>query len=507
MLSSTAAPDNGDRRETSESKNGAADRLPRWPIALALALSFGTAFWGIAQPEFWHDEVATISAVTRPFPELLQMLRNVDAVHALYYVLMHPWAAVFGTSELAMRTPSAIALILMSGFLTRTTMRWAVSVTGEGVSRSVISGVLTAVLAAALPGLTWAGQEARGYAMGMLACVVALWCFENYLRGYRRADLLGFGVAQILAVGFTMYSLLVVPLFVLRAVLAGRKPGLHTLMAAAGIGVAAAPLAVLAYSQSEQVAWINRGIPEMLQRMAAQYFFSPANADGHWGGIGHALAPWLALLSAVIVIVGLIRSRDRGLTRWLLAYALLPAVALLLARIVGMQLYTERYLAFAAPVVVALLALSLTTLPSRALRMVLIGVLVVGFIPSLVGQKEAEAKIGHEYRTAAEFLGDPESVIFMEAVDRSLIYAYPLDHPIEDPMLAEDRLSSDTLWGINREGWMAWEVPVHGRTAVVSYHSNEYHQTVVESLEARGCSVTGHDASTRFGITALDCSG
>lgn len=130
MLSSTAAPDNGDRRETSESKNGAADRLPRWPIALALALSFGTAFWGIAQPEFWHDEVATISAVTRPFPELLQMLRNVDAVHALYYVLMHPWAAVFGTSELAMRTPSAIALILMSGFLTRTTMRWAVSVTG-----------------------------------------------------------------------------------------------------------------------------------------------------------------------------------------------------------------------------------------------------------------------------------------------------------------------------------------------------------------------------------------
>lgn len=507
MPSSTATPDIGDGRERSESSRGITVRPPWWPVVLALVLSCATAFWGIARPEFWHDEVATISAVTRPFPELLQMLRKVDAVHALYYVLMHPWVSVFGTSELAMRAPSAVAVTLMSGVLTRTAMRWAVSVAGGGVTRPVIAGVLTAVLAATLPGLTWAGQEARGYAMGMLACVVALWCFENYLRGHRSADLIGFAAAQVFGVGFTMYSLLVVPLFVLRAFSAGRKTGLHALLASAGVGLAVAPLAALAYSQSEQVSWINRGIPEMLQRMAAQYFFSPANAEGHWGGIGHTMAPWLALLGVVTVVVGLQRSRDRGLSVWLLAYVVLPAGALLLARTAGMQLYTERYLAFAAPVVVALLALSLAVLPSRVLSAALTGVLVAGFIPSLVGQNEAEAKIGHEYRTAAESMGDPESVIFMEAVDRSLLYVYPLDHPIEDPMLAEDRLISDTLWGINREGWMAWEVPVHGRTAVVSYHSNEYHQTVVESLEARGCSVTGHDASTRFSITTLDCPG
>lgn len=341
--------------------------------------------------------------------------------------------------------------------------------------------------------------------MGMLACVVALWCFENYLREHRSTVLLGFGVVQILAAGFTMYSLLVLPLFVLRAVLAGRTRALPTLLASAVVLVPVSPLVALAYSQSGQVDWINRGIPEMLQRMAAQYFFSPANADGHWGGIGHALAPWLALLSAVLVVIGLRRSRNRGLSFWLLAYVVLPAVALLVARAAGMQLYTERYLAFAAPVVVALLALSLATLPSRGLSVALTGVLVAGFIPSLIGQNEQDAKIGHEYRTAAEFMGDPESVIFMEAVDRSLLYAHPLGHSIEDPMLAEDRLSSDTLWGINREGWMAWEVPVDGPTAVVSHHSNKYHQTVVDTLEARGCSETGRDASTRFSITTMDC--
>lgn len=61
-----------------------------------------------------------------------------------------------------------------------------------------------------------------------------------------------------------------------------------------------------------------------------------------------------------------------------------------------------------------------------------------------MGQNAPEAKIGHEYRTAAE---GAQTAIFMGAVDRSLFIAYPPDHDVEDPMLSQDRITSATLWG------------------------------------------------------------
>ncbi len=60
-------------------------------------------------PSLWHDEAATISAATRSLPELLHLLRTVDAVHGLYYGLMHLWTSLAGTSPFAVRLPSAIA--------------------------------------------------------------------------------------------------------------------------------------------------------------------------------------------------------------------------------------------------------------------------------------------------------------------------------------------------------------------------------------------------------------
>ena len=58
---------------------------------------------------------------------------------------------------------------------------------------------------------------------------------------------------------------------------------------------------------------------------------------------------------------------------------------------------------------------------------------------------------------------------------------------------------------VTREGWMAWQVPAHGTSAVVSHHANGYHQKVVDSLVDRGCTATGNDASTRFSVTRMDC--
>lgn len=54
---------------------------------------------------------ATISAsASRTLPELWSLLGHIDAVHGLYYLLMHGWFAIFPPTELWSRLPSCLAI-------------------------------------------------------------------------------------------------------------------------------------------------------------------------------------------------------------------------------------------------------------------------------------------------------------------------------------------------------------------------------------------------------------
>ena len=125
---------------------------------LATAVSLG----GAGRPSFWYDEAATISAsYSRSLGQLWQMLSNVDAVHGLYYLLMHGWFRIFPPTEFWSRVPSALAVggaaagvvVLARQFSPRTV--------------ALASGVFFAIL----PRTTWAGIEARPYALSMVAAV------------------------------------------------------------------------------------------------------------------------------------------------------------------------------------------------------------------------------------------------------------------------------------------------------------------------------------------------
>ena len=65
---------------------------------------------GAARPSLWFDEAATISASTRTVPELWRLIHNIDAVHGLYYLLMHGWFAIFPATEFWSRLSSCLAV-------------------------------------------------------------------------------------------------------------------------------------------------------------------------------------------------------------------------------------------------------------------------------------------------------------------------------------------------------------------------------------------------------------
>src|SRR6478736_8357883 len=89
------------------------------------------------------------------------MLGNVDAVHGLYYLLMHVWFQIFPPTEFWSRVPSGLAVGGAAA---------GVVVLGKQFSSRTVA-VSSGILCAILPRATWAGIEARPYALSMMAAV------------------------------------------------------------------------------------------------------------------------------------------------------------------------------------------------------------------------------------------------------------------------------------------------------------------------------------------------
>src|ERR1700742_3100836 len=130
------------------------------PLATAL-LAVVISSIAASRPSLWFDEGATISAsASRSLPELWRLLGHIDAVHGLFYLLMHGWFAVFPPTEFWSRVPSCLAV----GAAAAGVVVFAKQFT-PGRGTALCAGVVFAIL----PRTTWAGIEARSYALSVAA--------------------------------------------------------------------------------------------------------------------------------------------------------------------------------------------------------------------------------------------------------------------------------------------------------------------------------------------------
>ncbi|MEU9826766.1 glycosyltransferase family 39 protein [Micromonospora chersina] len=132
-----------------------------WAAPGLLTLVVTVTGIGHAQP--WRDELATWSAATRPVPDLVRLAGTIDAATGPYYLLMHGWTALFGTSPTALRLPSALAMAGAAALTARLGARLA------GPRAGLLAGLLLTVL----PVTSRYGQEARPYALATLLAVLA----------------------------------------------------------------------------------------------------------------------------------------------------------------------------------------------------------------------------------------------------------------------------------------------------------------------------------------------
>src|SRR5271156_4919192 len=317
------------------------DRLPQ-PRTLLDALIVGVlaavvSLGAAGRPSFWYDEAATISAsYSRSLHQLWQMLGNVDVVEGLYYLLMHGWFEVFPPTEFWSRAPSGLAVGGAAA---------GVVVLGKQfVSRD--SAVASGVVCAILPRTTWAGVEARPYALSMMA---AVWLTVLLVVAARRGDRwlwLSYGVAQAMSVVLDLYLvLLLLAHFAFICVcLRTRTVLVRFTITSTLAGLAVTPFLVKAVGQVQQISWIAPIGRRTIEDVAVQQYFERN--------------PPFAILSALVIVTAIVLWRfasvelarmDRQLLTLAAAWLVIPTALIIVWSAAVHPIYTPRYLCFTAP--------------------------------------------------------------------------------------------------------------------------------------------------------------
>jgi mannosyltransferase len=388
---------------------------------LATAVSLGCA----GRPSFWYDEAATISAsYSRSLHQLWQMLGNVDVVEGLYYLLMHGWFDVFPPTEFWSRVPSGLAV---GG-----TAAGVVVLGRQFVSRdaAVASGVVCAIL----PRATWAGIEARPYALSMMA---AVWLTVLLVCATRRDNnwvWLSYGIVLTISILLDVYLALLFVAHIAFIWLVQRRPRVlrRFAMTSALAGCVLTPFIVAAVSQTHQISWIGPIGHRTIEDVTIQQYFERD--------------PPFALLSALVVATAIVlwlrtsaqlANSGRQLLVLAIAWLLFPTALAVAWSMFVHPIYTPRYLAFTAPAMALVLGICIAAVVSRPwAAAALIGLFTVAAVPNYVlAQRNPYAKYGMDYSQVADLIaakaapGDcllvNDTVTFMPAPMRPLIAARP----------------------------------------------------------------------------------
>lgn len=217
------------------------------PAALALLLGL----WGITrQGTMWRDESVTYQVAHRGPAEIWALLGNADAVHGLYYFLMHGLYGMWEGGLVTLRLPSVLAVSAAAALVGLTAFRVA------GHRAGLLSGLVFALT----PQVQMYAQEGRSYAMVCALVALATYLLVRSLTGPTGPRWVLYSLVVAAAGWLHMFAALALAahgITVLCPRDSRRHHGPAWTAAAVGALAALAPLVVLSMGQSGQVSWIG----------------------------------------------------------------------------------------------------------------------------------------------------------------------------------------------------------------------------------------------------------
>ncbi|QEU94018.1 hypothetical protein CP970_26735 [Streptomyces kanamyceticus] len=229
--------------------------LAPFTAALLPALvMFTLGLWGLDRGTMWRDEGTTLDVARRSLPEIWHLVHRVDAVHGLYYVLMHGVLPAH-PGEVALRLPSVVAASAAAAL---------VAVIGTRLARPRV-GLWAGLLYAVTPLAGHYAQEGRSYALvaagAALTTLLLLRAVERSGTAADRPAWSAWCAYAAAATGTALLHELAALLLVAHAVtlLVARVPRPARrgwAVAACATCVLLVPLFVASGGQSAQVAWL-----------------------------------------------------------------------------------------------------------------------------------------------------------------------------------------------------------------------------------------------------------
>ena len=296
------------------------------PVVVMLALGL----WGLDRGGMWGDEGVTFLVGRRTVPQIWHLLHGVDAVHGLYYLLMHAVLAVH-PGEVTLRLPSVCGAAATAGL---------VAALGVRLARPRV-GLWAGLLYAITPLTGHYAQEGRSYAL--VAAGVA-WATLLLVRALEeRPGRSWWPYGAVLAVTFLLHEFAVLVLCAHALTLAAARVRREVWLGwgrAAGVALGALlPLAWVSQHQSAQVAWLRIPDWDTTERLARDFLAVTPTGIVFW-------------TSLLLILLGLGSGRLASVALPLL---LVPPV-LLLTVSQFRPLFHERYVLYAlagSPLLVA----------------------------------------------------------------------------------------------------------------------------------------------------------
>ncbi|WP_392966794.1 hypothetical protein [Streptomyces sp. LN245] len=408
-------------------------------VLAPVLVMFGIGLWGLDRGGMWRDEAVTFQVAQRSVPQIWHLLHTVDAVHGLYYLLMHPVLAPH-PGEIALRLPSVCGAAATAGL---------VAALGARLSRPRV-GLWAGLLYAVTPMTGHFAQEGRSYALVAAGAAGATLLLVRAARSTRPGPWFAYGATAtatcllhemallLLLAHATTLALARVPARVWRA----------WALAAAATVLVLAPLLLVSPGQSAQVAWLPRTGLASARRLLG-LFTGPARL---------VIVPYLVLAALAFRPERTPRG-TLSLTAVALPLAAVPP-GVLLAVSHWRPFYDERYVLYAlagAPLLAAAGADHLATrLPRLLPHAVPTGVLAVTLVlavqlPLLRADRSPDRRpdnLAAVSAVADRELRPGDPVLFLPSLARRAALAYPKGfRGIDDIALTVPAPASGTLYG------------------------------------------------------------
>lgn len=349
------------------------NRLPEyWQLLLIMAIGSFVRFLNIGKSSIWHDEGYTMLMAPLQPSEILT--RTALDVHPpLYYLFLHFWLQLFGTSELAARSLSALLMIAVIPI--------SYALVKQFFDRN--SAIIAALFVALAPFLVRYSQEARMYGMSAFIASLATWLLVTARQKNRWTWWAAYGL--VIAMGlYTQYYIIFVIAFHWGYVaFAGIWPKadwqtirdniLNTSWIAANILAVLAfiPWLPTAYEQFTSIQgdyWIPQVTGDTIPSTIARFLTNDDLGALQWsrGAVGKfipSLGPRALLLLAFIVGLGVLiwQERKKNLDKVVL-FALYVGLAPVAVFFLSFKrpIYYDRSFVFAAVAFYMILALMIT---------------------------------------------------------------------------------------------------------------------------------------------------